>query len=167
MSATPDPDVPATVHPGRLSLGESEARGLPPLHARVAQYPDCQQLQLWLPADHAGLWTRLVVRDDCGRVPVDLPMADLLNAGCRVLLDTLGWPPGAWMLTIGHRQGGLLRLAVHKADDADPPVLPQSAALGDDRADLAWRDTALQTLWSQMRERIERAEAERREPPDR
>lgn len=141
-------------HPGRLAPGVPQVHalppGLPPLRSAVAQSPEGQQLQLWLPPLPPQQWTRLRVHDAGGAVLADHAMADLLQAGVRVLLDGLDWPPGDLWLRIGHVDGGELVLPLHKAADAQPAMWPQPAADLDDPAEQRLRRQAADVLQRQF-----------------
>ncbi|MBT9458447.1 MAG: hypothetical protein IV097_17640 [Burkholderiaceae bacterium] len=148
---------------GALSVVASEALGLPdgyvPLYARIAQYPDCQQLQLWLPEQaRPEDWQRLQVRNVAGRLLLDEAVAGLLQARRRLTLDALPWPVGALRLEIGHASGGCLRLQLRKYahDEAGAPslALPQPAAMADPGEDLRLRETVLQQLVERFQRRL-------------
>lgn len=129
------------------------ARFTPPL-ARVAQYPDCQQLQLWLPEEaQPEDWQRLRLRDAGGLMLLDEPVQALLLARTRLLLDALPWPAGELWLEIGHASGGCLRVHLHK-DAAQPRTLPQPAALADAGEDLQRRDAQRQQLARRFSRRL-------------
>lgn len=142
----------------RLRLAASEAPGLPAhllaaLQVRVAEYPDCQQLQLWLPrAVRAEDWRCLQLRDGAGQRLLDAPVDTLLQDRTRLLLDALDWPVGALRLEISHRSGGCLRLLLHK--EAQAVVLPQPAVQADDGEDLRWRAALARQLGARLTRRL-------------
>lgn len=151
-------DDPAAVHAGRMQLGEAANEGpaaaWPPLRAQLAQYSDCQQLQLWLPAQGGGAWERLQVEQGDGHRLLDVAAADVLQAATRITLDTLHWPPGPLQLRVTHAGGGSLHLALHKAPDQDVPQLPQPAAAADPQDDLRCRDAARRHLAEALSRRV-------------
>ena len=113
--------------------------------ARVAQYPDCIQLQLWLPELHAPQdWQRLQLRDAHGTLWLDEAMADLLQAGHRLLLDAATWPAGALSLEASHRSGVQVRVQLLRS--ASPAMLPQPSLRADPAEDLHLRDEHLERL---------------------
>ena len=143
---------------GLLQVLSCEAAQLPagftPPLARVAQYPDCQQLQLWLPEEAKPEdWQRLRLRDAGGRMLLDEPIQGLLMARTRLLLDALPWPAGELWLEIGHASGGCLRVQLMK-DAALPVTLPQPAALADPGEDLQRRDAQRQQLMRRFSRRL-------------
>lgn len=113
--------------------------------ARVAQYPDCVQLQLWLPELRPPQdWQRLQLRDAHGTLWLDEAMAGLLQAGNRLLLDTAAWPAGPLSLEMSHRSGVQVRVDLLRS--ATPATLPQPAPLADPAEDLRLRDEHLDRL---------------------
>jgi|GEM_PF-2427039 len=120
--------------------------GLTPPIARVAQYPESQQLQLWLPeAANPEDWQRLRLRDAFGQMLLDEPMRQLLMSRTRVLLNALPWPAGELWLEISHSSGGCLRVQMNK-DASQAITLPQPAAEADSGEDLRFREAVLKTL---------------------
>lgn len=152
------PDTDANKPASSLLVIASEAEQLPagiaPLRARVAQYPDCQQLQLWLPdAARPEDWGRLRLRDAAGRLLLDEAVERLLSGRTQLLLDALPWPAGELWLEIGHVAGGCLRLHLRK-DAALPVALPQPAAQADAGEDLRLRESAQQELLRRFSRRL-------------
>lgn len=133
-------------HPGRLDVAGEEARAVPPLHFSIAQYPDCQQLQLWLPREVPAGWTRLSALAEDGRVLLDAPVASRLSGARHLLVDTLPWPPGRLRVRVAHESGGHWQLTLQKAGDDQPPVLPEPCAEADPQEDLRLREAALADL---------------------
>lgn len=113
--------------------------------ARVAQYADCVQLQLWLPELHPPKdWQRLQLRDAQGRLLLDEAMDTLLQAGHRLLLDAAAWPAGLLSLQASHRSGVQVRVQLRRS--TTPATLPQPAATADPAEDLRLRDRHLEQL---------------------
>lgn len=113
--------------------------------ARVAQYADCVQLQLWLPVLHpAKDWQRMQLRNAQGRLLLDEAMDALLQAGNRLLLDAAPWPAGVLRLEMSHRSGVQVRVELLRS--ATPATLSQPAPLADPAEDLRLRDEHLERL---------------------
>jgi hypothetical protein len=158
MKKKPEPMQVPQPAGGLLQVLSCEAAQLPagftPPLARVAQYPDSQQLQLWLPEEAKPEdWQRLRLRDTSGRMLLDEPVQALLLARTRLLLDALPWPAGELWLEIGHAAGGCVRVQLMK-DAAEPVALPQPAALADAGEDLQRRDAQRQQLARRFARRL-------------
>lgn len=156
---TPDPrlELPQPAG-GLLQVLSCEAAQLPagftPPMARVAQYPESQQLQLWLPKEaDADDWQRLRLRDAAGQTLLDEPMRQLLMAPARVLLDALPWPAGELWLEISHASGGCLRVQMNK-DASQAITLPQPAAEADSGEDLRFRAAVLKQLVDRFQRKL-------------
>lgn len=158
MDTPTDGHQPEALPGGQLRVQSCEAAQLPagftPPLARVAQYPDCQQLQLWLPeAAKPEDWQHLRLRDAGGRMLLDEPVQALLQARTRLLLDALPWPAGELWLEIGHASGGCVRVQLHK-DAAQRSTLRQPAAQADAGEDLRMRDAQRQQLLRRFSRRL-------------
>ena len=106
------------IHEGEISLGAAINRGIGPpsglLTARVARYPGCQQLVLWLPRPgHAG-YGELTVRERANGVRERAPVTSRLSGSVQILFDTLAWPPGEYDIEVAHRDGWRHSIAVRK-----------------------------------------------------
>ncbi len=162
MKKTPKPPQVPQPAGGLLQVLSCEAAQLPagftPPLARVAQYPESQQLQLWLPEEaEPDDWQRLRLRDAAGRMLLDEPMRQLLMSRTRVLLDALPWPAGELWLEISHVSGGCLRVHMNK-DASQAITLPQPAAEADRGEDLRYREGVLQQLAQRFSRRLSYSE---------
>ena len=143
---TPSPAQPLAGSLQVLSCATAGPNGDGPAPlARVAQYADCVQLQLWLPELRPPQgWQRLQLRDAHGRLLLDEAMDGLLQAGNRLLLDALPWPAGLLCLQASHRSGVHVRVQLQRSPA--PAPLPQPASAADPADDLRLRDRLLDRL---------------------
>ena len=124
---------PATPHEGALLVGAlcNQGAGAPAEHltARVAQYPGCQQLQVWLPRPGWQGYGRLSLQALASGVLIEeAPVGERLSGSVQLLFDTLAWPPGAYRLSIEHAEGWAHQLELLKLDGpapAPPPAAPE------------------------------------------
>ncbi len=114
-------------HEGALQIGalSNQGAGAPPelLTARVAQYPGCQQLQVWLPRPGWQGYDRLSLQAG-GEMLEEAPVGERLSGSVQLLFDTLAWPPGAYCLRIGHEEGWVHQLELCKLDGPAPAPAP-------------------------------------------
>lgn len=94
------------------------------LTARFVRYDGCQQLTLWLPADGWSGYDRLRIWGPGGDVVEDSDVKARLNGRIQILIDTYGWPPGAYHVAVTHEAGWQhdLKLEKLQAGIAPPPV---------------------------------------------
>ncbi|MBH9579241.1 hypothetical protein [Inhella proteolytica] len=127
---------PAPAHEGALQIGAlcNRGPGAPAEHltARVAQYPGCQQLQVWLPRPGWQGYERLSLQalEPEGLIE-EAPVGERLSGSVQLLFDTLAWPPGAYRLRIAHAEGWAHELELRKLDGpapAPPPAAPEPPA---------------------------------------
>ncbi len=120
-------------HEGALQIGalSNQGAGAPPelLTARVAQYPGCQQLQVWLPRPGWQGYERLSLRALQPEALIEeAPVGERLSGSVQLLFDTLAWPPGAYRLRIGHDEGWAHQLELRKLDGPAPAPAPPPPA---------------------------------------
>ncbi|MEN9630895.1 MAG: hypothetical protein RJA10_4123 [Pseudomonadota bacterium] len=122
----PDPLSASPPHPGPIDILDATASADGPLTARFVRYPDCQQLQLWLPVPDLQGHRRLQVQRDDGLLVEDTTVGQRLGGSVQMLFDTLPWPPGRYRLQIGdegHAQALSVTFVKRQAGEADatPP----------------------------------------------
>ena len=154
-----------TPHNGIIELGTIENTGdnadqIGLLTAQFVHYPDCQQLQLWLPEyGRNGYGNYRILDKNKQNVLENALVDDKLSGSIKMLFDTLALPEGAYTLEIDHPKGGKHVLHFQKfAEDFVPEkpviVVPPSTedslrkvykdGFGNDipNEDCAMRDTA-------------------------
>lgn len=131
-------------HAGALQIAalSNQGAGAPPelLTARVAQYPGCQQLQVWLPRPGwQGYECLSLLALDTEVLIEEAPVGERLSGSVQLLFDTLAWPPGAYRLRIGHEEGWAHQLELRKLEGPAPaPAPPPPAPPGE--APISYRD---------------------------
>lgn len=149
----PEP-APTPLHHGPIALGAHTSPGapadLPAPTARFVHYPDCQQLQYWLPAPGRE-YTRLsLAARDGSAVFADQPVSERLSGSIQLLFDTAPLPPGQWRLEIHHRSGFRHVLDLDKAEFVEPaPPPPPPAPNQASNAPIQYRDGTGRPLQSQ------------------
>ncbi|MFO1252334.1 hypothetical protein [Inhella sp.] len=132
-------------HEGALQIGalSNQGAGAPPelLTARVAQYPGCQQLQVWLPRPGWQGYERLSLQAlEPEALIEEAPVGERLSGSVQLLFDTLAWPPGAYRLRIGHAEGWAHELELRKLDGPAPAPPPAPLPVPSEEAPIRYRD---------------------------
>ncbi|MEP7197774.1 MAG: hypothetical protein ABI851_14740 [Saprospiraceae bacterium] len=113
---------------------------------KFVHYPDCQQLIIWLPTDgykYSGNF-KLVNKTE-PVVLINSPVGDLLNGSRQIILNSLEYPPGKFLLEIDIPSGGKHKLHFTKFDSnyvsspneyIDPELSPESIT-----SDIVYKDS--------------------------
>lgn len=114
---------------GEIVLGEPANRSAPTgigaLTARFVRYDGCQQITLWLPQDGYSGYGAFRIRGPGGARLEDEDVTHRLNGRVQILIDTFGWPPGAYVIEILHREGWSHELALTKLEAGVAPPAPE------------------------------------------
>lgn len=88
------------------------------LTARFVHYPDCQQLQIWLP-EYGGNYNGYyrVIDLENNRILQREKIIDKLNGSIQLLLDTISLENGNYVLEIDHNQGFVHQLFFTKQEE--------------------------------------------------
>ncbi|MEZ4852380.1 MAG: hypothetical protein R3B93_28110 [Bacteroidia bacterium] len=117
-------------HNGIIELGTIENTGdnadqMGILHAQFVHYPDCQQLQVWLPEyGRSGYGSYRIIDKNTQVIIENALVEDKLNGSIKMLFDTLGLPDSNYMLEIDHPKGGKHILHFQKIAEYSMPEKP-------------------------------------------
>ncbi|MEZ5043239.1 MAG: hypothetical protein R2828_25310 [Saprospiraceae bacterium] len=108
----------------RIENTGDQKSGIGLITAKYVQYPDCQQLIIWLPQYGWHGYGAIRLIDNRAKIILDeRPVKERLNGGIQILWDTLEIAPGHYTIEIEHPQGGKHLLHFAKLDTKElPPV---------------------------------------------
>lgn len=110
------------------------------LTAKFVRYPGSQQLMLWLPKDGYSGYGAFRIHGPGGARLEEDDLTHRLNGRVQILIDTFGWPPGAYVIEILHREGWSHELRLIKLEEGAPaPELPLPAPQSDGKP-IVYRD---------------------------
>lgn len=103
-----------TTHNGTIEILCIENRGdnkdrMECLVAKFVHYPDSQQLQVWIPrSDHLdkNYGNYCIQNITTGTQMESGKLADRISGGRQMLIDTLSFPEGLYLLEIEHAESG-------------------------------------------------------------
>ncbi len=129
-----------------INVGADESVGLLTVkfvhYPGTPEFPGSQQLILWLPTTGYQGYTDLMLRRaeqvvDIGKV------ADRLNGSVQILLYTLTWSPGPYVLTVAHEAGWHHQLEFTKQEPGAPEPVVTSTSADEDESSESDRDTPI------------------------
>lgn len=132
-------------HNGIIELGTIENTGdnadqVGLLHAQFVHYPDCQQLQIWLPEYGSNGYGRYRIIDKNTQTILENALVeDKLNGSIQMLFDTLGLTDSDYVLEIDHPKGGKHLLHFQKFAEYVMPEQPKPIEPASGQADNMWR----------------------------
>ncbi|MEP7197414.1 MAG: hypothetical protein ABI851_12910 [Saprospiraceae bacterium] len=111
-----------TMHNGIIELGSVENKGIQDdqiglLHAQFVHYPNCQQLQVWLPESNfqkEDYGNYQIIIKATNKIEEQGKVQDKVSGSVQMLFDTLSLTEGDYTLEIEHPNGGKLCLHFHK-----------------------------------------------------
>ena len=87
------------------------------LSAQFVHYPDCQQLQVWLPKSDYHKWdygNYQLINTTTNSIEEHGLVQDKVGGSIEMLFDTLSFPEGYYLLKIEHPKGATLCLHFQK-----------------------------------------------------
>lgn len=132
-------------HNGIIELGTIENTGdnadqLGILQAQFVHYPDCQQLQVWLPEYGGnGYGNYRIVDKNTQTIIENALVTDKLSGNIKMLFDTLGLPESDYVLEIDHPKGGKHVLHFQKFAEFFIPEKPKPAEPEAEKSDTMWQ----------------------------
>lgn len=111
------------------------------LHVQFVHYPDCQQLQIWLPQSEYQKWDygNYQIVNKTTQTIVEQGFApDIITGSVKILFDTLGFPEGEFVFEIEHPTGSkhCLHFEKHREIIPGKPMLQVPPSTTDN-----WRET--------------------------
>lgn len=132
-------------HNGVIELGTIENTGdnadqLGILQAQFVHYPDCQQLQVWLPEyGRNGYGSYRIIDKNTQTIIENALVQDKLSGSIKMLFDTLGLPDSDYVLEIDHPKGGKHVLHFQKFAENFIPEKPKPIEPVAGKSDTLWQ----------------------------
>lgn len=128
---------------GRLT-GPENPETLTDSRIRFVHYPDCQQLQIWLPVAGAE-YDRILLTPEGQSEPLeDWKVSEKLSGSIQILWDTLTISPGNYQIRITKKTGSYHLIGIQKfREDESPDSEPVAGTVTDPESEkppIVYRD---------------------------
>jgi hypothetical protein len=94
-------------------------------HVSFVDYPDCQQMSLWLP-EYFREYQDAIIRNTVDQVVIfDQKVEHIINGSIKITLDTLFIPPGEYEFTITKKNALMHKLYFKKYPEGEMPEIAE------------------------------------------
>ncbi|MBL7784561.1 MAG: hypothetical protein JNM36_01510 [Chitinophagales bacterium] len=128
-----------TIHNGIIEIKKIENQGhnadkIGLLIVQFVHYPDCQQLQVWLPKSNylnTDYGNYQIIKQDTQTLIESNLISNAISGGRQMLIDTIEYVTGTYLLAIEHPEGGTLCLyfqknpEIHITEEEKKQALPR------------------------------------------
>ena len=101
-----------------FSLGLEHLR-FGPENIKFVQYPDCQQLIIWLPAHYQTYANIQIIDSGSGEIFMDDKIENVVSGSIQILINAMKIPNGSWKIRIFCNSGGYHEIAISKGQLGD------------------------------------------------